>query len=99
MKLVSICFFSAAIPAVADVDYGGGRAGVGTIISHTSIGSPFATENCAVGPNVNKSGLIHVLFTGSTPTNPDANTNGLPDDGQRQYPTCQTEVDPNGVVR
>ncbi|MCX8497361.1 MAG: hypothetical protein ORN51_14360 [Akkermansiaceae bacterium] len=85
-----ICFFAAAIPAVADIDSGGGSAAVGSMTNYASIGSPFATGNSAVGTNENKSGLIQVLFTGNAATNTDANTNGLPDQWENQYFPGQT---------
>ena len=89
MKLVYMWFFAAAIPAVADIDSGGGSVSVGSMTNHASIGSSFATGNSAVGTNENKSGLIQVLFTGNA-ANPDANANGLPDQWENQYFPGQT---------
>ncbi len=57
MMSLSICFFAAAVPALADIDSGGGSSAVGGMTNHASIGSAFATGNSAVGTNKNRSGL------------------------------------------
>jgi hypothetical protein len=77
--------------SLAEIDSGGGRTAVGTMINHSSIGAPVATGNVSVGVNQLCSGLIQVLF--SAATKPDANGNGLPDSWENQYFAGHT-VDP-----
>ena len=89
MKFVPLCFFAAAVPAIAEFDSGGGASLVGSMTNHSSIGSPFATGNSMIGANENKSGLIQVLFTGNTDPDLDADANGLPDAWEDQYFSAQ----------
>jgi hypothetical protein len=83
MKSLSICLFAAAIPAIADIDSGGGGTAVGAMTNHASIELSFATGNSAAGSNENKSELILMLFTENPATGP----NGEPIGGcgRRRY--------------
>jgi hypothetical protein len=73
-KLQSLSFFAAkvffvvsilgfAMKASANIDSGGGVSSIGTIINHSSVGSPFAT-----GPKT--AGLIDILYPITTESAP-----------------------------
>ena len=64
----------------ADVDAGGGITSGGSIWNQSSIGSPIETGSNSSATYSVTSGMIEVLFTNSeSSSNPDADTNGLPD--------------------
>ncbi len=83
-----------AFPCLAEIDSGGGPVAVGSLTNYASLGSPFATDNVAVGSNELRGGLVQVLFSATVTLNPDVDGNGLPDDWENQYFITQASVDP-----
>lgn len=81
-------------PCLAEIDSGGGSSTVGALTNYSSLGSPFATDNVAVGSNELRGGLVQVLFSATATLNPDVDGNGLPDDWENQYFPTQASVDP-----
>jgi hypothetical protein len=71
--------------ASAQIDSGGGMAQIGAMTNHSSIGESFTTNIYNVGSTLNRTGLVEILYSAGTPTDPDANGNGMPDDWEQQY--------------
>ena len=57
MECLPVDFFAVAVPALADIDSGGGSAAVGGMTHHASLGSFFATGNDSLAVDGNKSEL------------------------------------------
>jgi hypothetical protein len=73
--------------ASAQIDAGGGKAAVGTMTNHASIGGIVATNPQPAGSLTLRSGLIEVLYAAAQPLDPDAdaNSNGLPDSWEEEH--------------
>jgi hypothetical protein len=88
--------------APAQIDSGGGKVQIGAFMNHASIGGIMATGAHQVGTNSNYSGVIEVLYSAGSLTDPDANANGLADAWEEQYfpgqtPDPQADADKDGV--
>lgn len=79
--------------ASAQIDSGGGKAQIGSLTNHSSLGGSFSSGSYQAGLVTNRSGLIEVLYSASVVDDPDSNGNGLPDDWEQQYFPGQT-IDP-----
>jgi hypothetical protein len=81
MKHHLILLYLIPLPAIAQIDSGGGTAQVGSYLNHSSVGSPITTQPTATNGTTNRPGLIEVLYaaSGSTPPPEDSDGNGLPD--------------------
>ena len=80
-----IFLIAAAAIAHAQLDSGGGKAQIGTMVNHASIGGIVATGTHDVASNSNHSGLIEVLYAVGPMVDPDTNANGLADAWEEQY--------------
>lgn len=65
--------------AFGQIDSGGGKTQVGNFTNHSSIGSMVATHPTAIAGNINRSGLIEVIYSFSVDPEMDSDGNGLPD--------------------
>lgn len=89
--------------AVAQIDSGGGTAQAGSLTNQSSIGSPFATGAAQAGTLTNRSGLVEVLYSAGSSTNPDADGNGIADAWEQLYfpngaPSPETDSDGDGTT-
>jgi hypothetical protein len=81
--------------ASAQIDSGGGKAAVGSLTNHGSIGGIVATAPAPLGSLTLRSGLIEILYA-TAPLDPDADSdgNGLPDTWEDEHFPGQNVVDP-----
>lgn len=93
MKLIGSCLLLTGALAMGQIDSGGGKAQIGTMTNHASIGSPYATATYSVGTDSLHSGLIEVIYS-ATAAESDGNGNGMADSWEQQYFPGQT-VNPN----
>ena len=89
-----------ALPALAgfadaQIDSGGGKAAVGTLTNHGSIGGFVASAPAPLGSLTLRNGLIEILYA-TAPLDPDADFdgNGLPDAWEDEHFRGQNVVDP-----
>ena len=89
-----------ALPALAgfadaQIDSGGGKAAVGTLTNHGSIGGFVASAPAPLGSLTLRNGLIEILYA-TAPLDPDADAdgNGLPDAWEDEHFPGQNVVDP-----
>jgi hypothetical protein len=92
--------FLCALPALAgfadaQIDSGGGKAAVGSLTNHGSIGGIVATAPAPLGSLTLRNGLIEILYA-TAPLDPDADAdgNGLPDTWEDEHFPGQNVVDP-----
>ena len=74
-----------ATPLNAQIDSGGGKAQVGSLTDHGSLGGTVASGTLQAGAVTNHSGLIEVLYAASFTTEADANSNDIPDSWEQEY--------------
>lgn len=67
------------VPALAEIDSGGGPSSGGATVNHSSIGEPFATLTTQGGTTSNRPGLIEVLYPTPAGAGVDSDGNSLPD--------------------
>jgi len=84
----------AVLTASAQIDSGGGKAQVGSLTNHGSLGGIVATGTLQAGAVTNHSGLIEVLYAAAFTTQVDANNNDIPDSWEQEYFSGQG-FDPN----
>jgi hypothetical protein len=83
------------LTAGAQIDSGGGKAQVGSLTNHASLGGIVATGALHAGAVTNHSGLIEVLYAAAAfTTEADANSNDIPDSWEQEYFAGQG-FDPN----
>ena len=89
-----------ALPALAgfadaQIDSGGGKAAVGSLTNHGSIGGIVATAPAPLGSLTLRNGLIEILYA-TAPLDPDADAdgNGLPDAWEDEHFPGPNVVDP-----
>ena len=75
----------AVLTAAAQIDSGGGKAQVGSLTNHGSLGGTVASGTVQAGAVTNHSGLIEVLYAASFTTEADANSNDIPDSWEQEY--------------
>jgi len=84
----------AVLTAAAQIDSGGGKSQVGGLTNHGSLGGTVASGTLQAGAVTNHSGLIEVLYAASFTTEPDANSNDIPDSWEQEHFAGQG-FDPN----
>jgi hypothetical protein len=83
-----------AFPMSAQIDSGGGKAQMGSLTNHASLGGTVASGTLQAGAVTNHSGLIEVLYAASFTTEADANSNDIPDSWEQEH-FAGTGFDPN----
>lgn len=83
-----------ASPLSAQIDSGGGKTQIGSMTNHGSLGGTVALGALQAGAVTNHSGLIEVLYAAASTTEPDANSNDIPDSWEQEYFSAQV-FDPN----
>jgi len=83
-----------ASPLSAQIDSGGGKAQVGSLTNHGSLGGIVASGTLQAGAVTNHPALIEVLYAVSSTTEADANSNDIPDSWEQEYFVGQG-FDPN----
>ena len=68
-----------AVPALAEIDSGGGKSSAGATVNHSSIGEPFATQPSNSGTPRNRPGLVEVLYPTAASSGVDSDHDSLPD--------------------
>lgn len=99
MRHILYVYLAASAVVMAEIDSGGGKSQVGTMTNHSSIGGFLATGSSLIDNRTNRTGLIEVLYSSGTVTDPDANGNGLPDEWeQTHFPglTVNPDADDDG---
>lgn len=81
---LAVCALVMTMWVSAQIDSGGGKATIGSMNNHGSIGGSVSTGVFTVGANTNRNGLIEVLYSGESSLY-DANSNGLPDSWEQVY--------------
>ena len=92
---ISLIIGLSAFPVCAQIDSGGGKAQVGNLTNHGSLGGTVATGTLQAGAVTNHSGLISVLYAASSTTETDANSNDIPDTWEQEYFAGTGLFDPN----
>ncbi len=93
-SFISLLAAFIASPLSAQIDSGGGKAQVGSLTNHASLSGTVASGTLQAGAVTNHSGLIEVLYAASFTTEPDANSNDIPDSWEQEHVAGQG-FDPN----